>query len=398
MKRIKLNMKKIGIITPNGYYNYGNRLQNYALQETLKCLGYDVETLIVQCKKPEPAKPVPYQGVGLFKRIVDRPFLENLQIVARRIKRLLNNGNMAKRQQQLAEAMAERESAFLEFSRCYINEKDYSITGESFPPELVDQFSYYVVGSDQVWNPFYHWGMTSSYWLDFAPKCKRVSYAASFGVSSIPDEYTDIYRSYLLKLKSISVREEQAKVIIAELTGRTDVRVHVDPVLLLTKEHWENISKEHSNKPEDKYILTYFLGSISDDIAHKIEFMAKRLNCNIVNLAADDDLQALTADPSDFLDYINCAEFFYTDSFHGCAFSILFNTNFIVCPREEVSSPNQSMESRIETLLSMFRLDSRMVCNITSLDDAFNVDFSFVSNVLEQEREKAMKYLTDVLV
>jgi hypothetical protein len=63
-----------------------------------------------------------------------------------------------------------------------------------------------------------------------------------------------------------------------------------------------------------------------------------------------------------------------------------------------VSSPNQSMESRIETLLSMFRLDSRMVCNITSLDDAFNVDFSFVSNVLEQEREKAMKYLTDVLV
>src|SRR5699024_7229341 len=39
-------MKKIGILTLNGYFNYGNRLQNYALQEILKRLGFNVETII----------------------------------------------------------------------------------------------------------------------------------------------------------------------------------------------------------------------------------------------------------------------------------------------------------------------------------------------------------------
>ena len=42
---------KIGIITLNGYFNYGNRLQNYALQETLKSFGYEVETVLVDDRR-----------------------------------------------------------------------------------------------------------------------------------------------------------------------------------------------------------------------------------------------------------------------------------------------------------------------------------------------------------
>ena len=38
-------MKRIGIITINDNNNYGNRLQNYAVQEYLKRLGFEVETL-----------------------------------------------------------------------------------------------------------------------------------------------------------------------------------------------------------------------------------------------------------------------------------------------------------------------------------------------------------------
>src|SRR5699024_11723880 len=37
-------LRKIGIITLNGYFNYGNRLQNFALQETLKRYNFEVET------------------------------------------------------------------------------------------------------------------------------------------------------------------------------------------------------------------------------------------------------------------------------------------------------------------------------------------------------------------
>lgn len=38
-------MKKAGIITLFGEYNFGNRLQNYAVQEVLKKKGLDVQTI-----------------------------------------------------------------------------------------------------------------------------------------------------------------------------------------------------------------------------------------------------------------------------------------------------------------------------------------------------------------
>ena len=41
-----MKLRKIGILTLNGYFNYGNRLQNYALQETLRTMGFEVETVI----------------------------------------------------------------------------------------------------------------------------------------------------------------------------------------------------------------------------------------------------------------------------------------------------------------------------------------------------------------
>ena len=39
---------KIGIVTGYGLFNYGNRLQNYALQFVLEKLGHNVETLVVE--------------------------------------------------------------------------------------------------------------------------------------------------------------------------------------------------------------------------------------------------------------------------------------------------------------------------------------------------------------
>ena len=38
-------MKKIGIIAVSGSYNYENRIQNNAVQEVYKILGFEVETI-----------------------------------------------------------------------------------------------------------------------------------------------------------------------------------------------------------------------------------------------------------------------------------------------------------------------------------------------------------------
>jgi hypothetical protein len=121
------------------------------------------------------------------------------------------------------------------------------------------------------------------------------------------------------------------------------------------------------------------------------------MHCEVIHLANTDDSSTFTADPAEFLDYINDAEIFYTDSFHGSAFSILFQTCFVVCPREG-SDTNQSMVSRIETLLSMFALNDRCFDEANSLADVLKIDFSGVEAVLERERDKSLKYLNTVLV
>jgi len=391
-------MKKIGIITPNGYYNYGNRLQNYALQESLKTFDYDVETLIVRCTKPVCSETIDeeVEESSFLRRVIDRPMHENIKILVKLVKRVLNKRKAAKQREIIAEASTKRQAIFIQFSKHYINEKDYSITGVDFPAELVDRFSYFVVGSDQVWNPFYHWGMTPTYWLDFAPKNKRLSYAASFGVESIPAEYKDIYCSYLNNMQTLSIRENEGAKIVTELTGRDDVYVHVDPIMLLTKQQWMGISKCHVNKPSGKYILTYFLGTISDEVDSQIKLTAKRLGTEIVNLAMEGDLKAYITDPAEFLDYINGAELFYTDSFHGCAFSIIFQTYFVVCYRTG-SDTNQSMLSRIDTLLTLFGLESRKFGNLKSLENIKSIDFSKSSVVLKKERERSFSYLKAIL-
>ena len=47
-------IKRIGILTINyGLMNYGNRLQNYALQATLEKMGYDVKTVDYSPTYPE---------------------------------------------------------------------------------------------------------------------------------------------------------------------------------------------------------------------------------------------------------------------------------------------------------------------------------------------------------
>ena len=98
--------------------------------------------------------------------------------------------------------------------------------------------------------------------------------------------------------------------------------------------------------------------------------------------------------PSEFLDYIASCELFLTDSFHGAIFSILFNKPFVVFDR---IGNMPSMSSRIETLLSKFKLEHRKWERVMETGNYFEVDFSHVKPILEKERKKAYEYLKNAL-
>jgi len=372
-------MGKIGIITLNGYFNYGNRLQNYALEQVLRSIGFKVETIIVDNKNLD----VPINRKKFLDKIKGKKGKDLIFFSKNKIKKYLYNQNHLNLQ---------REEIFKEFSLKYLSETDFTISEKNIPQDLLNRYDYFITGSDQVWNPNYTSG-SSIYFLTFAPKNKRISYAASFGVSEIPEEYIDNYKKWLSEMPHLSVREEAGAKIVKDLTGR-EATVSLDPTMLLTKEQWLSISQVPSHKLIKGYLLTYFLGNIPKERENLLKDIAKRNDLEIVNLARVKEKIPYLTGPSEFIDYIDSASVFCTDSFHGAAFSILLETPFIVFERID-NSP--SMNSRIETLLTKFKLESRLVQNIKSNEQIFEIDYSHVPSILQKERDSSINYLKNAL-
>jgi len=368
-----IKKKKIGIVTLIGYDNYGNRLQNYAIQETVKTLGYNAETLVI---------------TDILNKIT---FINKLR------KRISNLGNISflgiykrlKRKLHFylhRELLRNRQYIFLNFVNNYINEvnmnaKDLTVA--------INNYDFFITGSDQVWNPFYN-GFSSIYFLEFAPKEKRIAYAPSFGIPKIPAVYKEKYKKWIMEIPYLSVREESGAKIIKELTGK-DVPVLIDPTLMLTKEKWLSIAKNDPGKPNSPYLIAYFLGRVPKETRTRIEKIARENELKIVRLTDLKDKKRYLVGPNEFIDYINSATLICTDSFHGTVFSILFEKPFVVFDRV-----GTSMYSRLDTLLNKFNFHSREANNLSD-NEIFKIDFSHVSSILEEERNKAFEFLNKAL-
>lgn len=375
-------MKKIGLFTINDYNNYGNRLQNYAVQEYLKSLGFEVETV---------------KNLTSYSKYVNKPnfFSRTKNMIAMKpdkaYKKIKNkllkkiNGN------SIDDVERRRRDSFKAFTKSYIHETDYNITDTNILNDLGKLYDYYVTGSDQVWNP-YNSRTSEIDFLSFAPKNKRISLSPSFGVSNIPRRQIERYRRWISEMENLSVREDEGAKIIKELTGK-NAPVLVDPTMLLDKDKWLKVAKTALNKPSKDYLLTYFLGGIPKEFNEQINNLANENNLGIINLSDIKDKDSYVAGPSEFIDYIADCKIFCTDSFHGAVFSILFEKPFVIYQREGVVS----MYSRINTLLKKFELENRKAENILAKEDTFKIDYSNVSKILEVERKKVFDYLQTAL-
>jgi len=363
--------KKVDILTLSGYYNYGNRLQNYALQEVIKSFSEEVETLILS--------KIFVQSSGTFrkiKKVFSYPLSQTLNSINNKINSYINKN-----------IIDQREDKFKQFSQKYINEKHVNSFDEL--KKIAKDTDYFVVGSDQVWHPY---TMDQYYSLQFVEEEKRIAYAPSFGISEIPEGLKPQFKEWLSSIPYISVREKEGAKIIKQLTGR-DAPVLADPTLLLTKDEWLKISKVHAHKPSSKYLINYFLGKIPTERKTLIKQIAKKYNLEIVSIADLKDKKTYIADPSEFIDYIKSASLVLTDSYHGTIFSILMETPFFVFER----IGGKSMYSRIETLLELTELSGREERDIDLTKDILNIDFSHVKGILEKEREKSFDFLSNAM-
>jgi hypothetical protein len=378
MKREAKKNKRVGILTLSGYFNYGNRLQAYATQETIKQLGFDADIIITK-------DILPFKENRIKRKT--KIIYNDYKIFLNRIKGSPSPYNRIKRRGYI-----KREKPFINFSKKYLSEKFYS--NEKYFNKISDNYNFFIAGSDQIWNPNYlNREKASIYFLTFAPRDKRIAYAASFGISNIPAKYMNDYKKWLSGIKNISVRENAGAKIINNLIGITPP-VLIDPTLMLSKKEWLSISKIHVNKPRENYLLTYFVGGMDDKIKTKIKKISLDYNLKIIKLADLGDKKRIKTDPSEFIDYINSAKMFLTDSFHGVIFSIIMKTPFIVFERNDKKN---SMFSRIDTLLKKFKLEGRKIGDINLNNQIFDIDFSHIQPILEYEQNKTINFLEDVL-
>lgn len=375
-------MKKIGIVTIYDNNNYGNRLQNYALQQYLVSLGYCVQTI----------KNIPYidfkYGNFKFKLLYLKRSLLNLPFIRNRTRQKEINGWESHLLQY--NNNPERYQAFSSFDKYILYYP--CLIGYYNMKELNRQFDCFITGSDQVWNPLIGRG-TGLDFLTFADKEKRVAYAASISLDKIPTQYHARFSRYLKEMKYISVREQQAVEIIQNEFRVPAVRV-IDPTMLITRNEWEALAIKSVVHLPKRYVLCMFLGDKSE--VDNIITYAANSNCKIIWLNDKNCYDTYSFGPIDFLYAIMHAQMVFTDSFHGCVFSIIFHTSFFAINR---IGKGKNMYSRIQSLLTLFGLENRQYMKSISseykeIDDS---KWRLVDQVMESERKKGATFLNQAI-
>lgn len=345
---------QIGILTFTDGTNYGQRLQNYALQELLKSYGNDVFT--VKQKHHYSMK--------------------------HRIKVAVNS--VAYMPQTIQQN--KRKNAFEQFNKQYINFYNH-ILPENSDEYVAEELDLFVAGSDQIWNPNSPF-VNSNMFMQFAPRQKRATYAASFSVDKIPDNKKEKFIKWISEIDYVSVRELQAVRIVEELTGKKPV-LCLDPTLLLDDEKWKYMARKAKSTIElpGSYMISLFLGNSYKD---EEEAIAKQTGLPLVRFKNYE-----TAAPDEFLKIIKEASLVITDSYHVTIFSMLFHRPFIIFQRK---SKGASMNSRFETLDCYFHLEDRFYENVKKHKrylEALKAD-DFNSSLIGLRRDSS-EYLNSLL-
>lgn len=334
--------------------NFGNRLQNYALQQILKQRFKKVRTVISHLA-----------NIGPKTRFFWK-FSPNTQIVALSIL-----ASLYKHRDIYSYRFYKRWQRYAEFNRII----DFKKETKKF-----DNYDYLFVGSDQIWN-FVFQPDPDFVFLASSDNPNKVAYAASSGTLTCDDDKA-VLAEYLPKFKAISVREDNTKEILADIVPQP-VDVILDPTLMFSPSDWDRLAKKPLWMSEEKkYILLYTLGNppqaqtILDSLNAEGKFI-------VVN-PLDQNSDSFMSGPSEFLWLIKNAEFVVTDSYHSTVFSILYHKRFVIL------SSLKNVFSRFETLCDKLGIALNDVTDCTTLPSP---DFAKIDERLAKERKLATDFL-----
>jgi exopolysaccharide biosynthesis predicted pyruvyltransferase EpsI len=361
-------MKKVGILTLPLNDNYGGLLQAVALSGFLSQHGFEVVFLKNEYFKNKwkslvwsAIARIPFQNVNGAryahkKRVLHKAFIKNH--IPRRTRTL---------------------RSIEDFKSIVKQEKLDAI----------------IVGSDQVWRWDYILDGYERYFLSFVDgsKVRKISYAASFGKPQWQAaEKLDEVSKLLADFHAVSARESDGVAICQQL-ARKDSQLVVDPTLLVKPNFYDQFLIKAKHVSEQKTLLTYVL----DEQGKKKDF----INAIHESLGTDYAVKSLGLQSDrtapEWVTAFHDADYVITDSFHGMAFSIMFNKPFVV-----IGNSHRGV-SRFTSLLQQLDLVSRMVDESSlekySVKDlvSHKIDYNEINTKLQLLREKSADFLMNAL-
>lgn len=385
-------MKKIGIITSScgksGTYgcNYGAALQGYALVRQLRDWGYDAYDInYLSSYEYRPQQYSKLKRTLLRLRILLDPMAVKGKIAQ------IKNRNKLKLNFSCFEEFVKKNNL------TYQNGKFYTLVELN---NVSDSFYAFITGSDVVWNPYLHKNVNDpGYFLDFAKLgVKRISYAASFGVTTLPKESRKTLKNFLDKFDSISVREKSGAKLIKDVTD-IDVSVVLDPTFLLDAQKYNDIESKVIDLPE-KYIAVYKFGKISHT-EEKIKEISRKLNWPVIYIPSGETViynVKYDIGPGEFIYIIRNAGLVISDSFHCTVFCLINHTNFLAFYRT-LPQEGRDLNARVIDLLDMVKLSDRIIKPNEEInyDKLLQIDFSSSDKIIEKMRNKSLEYLKNAL-
>ena len=362
----------IYITTYHDSINYGAALQSYALQNYLKNIGYESKLIKIK-KSVKPWKKrfklIKTNASGFIKLIITDVF------------RFINRKEIEKGEKNFQEFFAKYHNTTNEYN---------SFEELKLNPPVSDM---YISGSDQVFNPL---AKKPWFFLEFGGEnVRRISYAASVGIDTVPEDKKDLFKNGLKNFDVISVRESESKELVEKYYGKK-VSVNVDPTLLIRQKEWDAIKNDsYCAGIKKSYALVYAFYT-PKWLSKKLREIHKNTGLDIVVLSYNGFVKIyhnkiiMNAGPAEFLKLVSEADMIISSSYHGCIFSMIYEKPFYAVV-------NTNAKTRISSLLSLFDLKKRVLSEDTRIDMDIDIDYNNIKNKIERERERTKEYLTKAI-
>lgn len=365
---------KIGILTYHRAENYGALLQAYALRTYLQSQGHEVSFVDYW-----PDYHVNYFKIFSWDRFKKASWKGKIEYLLGATVWLCPRIRRSKRLQR------------------FIHER-LGVTGRPRYNENTKATGHYdvvVYGSDQIWRKQNMGDVGFDDWYFGAENVvadKKIVYAGSMGTVKTTEKDDAYVKKMMQNFARISVREADLGQYLRKLGVQSEQVT--DPVFLLSKEEWETMANKKQEK--GKYILFYNLLNKSESVRFT-EQLSKKTGLPIKELNKKMSFKhqgkryISGASVEEFLRLVHDAEYVVSNSFHGVAFSLIFQKQVYAVGLGERAN-------RVKALFDKVGIAERLIPQPSIVPSQVNnIDYQKVNEKLLDVIHSSKKYLTQTI-